>query len=70
LQQSRSELTSEVYETLNVTRCNQKGGGRHTKQSYIAMVLEQIEIYGIFGEASANFKQWMVPKVIYEALER
>jgi hypothetical protein len=31
-----------MAETLSAARANQKGGGWHTKQSYIALVLKQI----------------------------
>jgi hypothetical protein len=63
-------LYERMMETLNATRPNQRGGGWHTKQSYIALVLEQIGIYRIFGETSGNVQQWLVPKEIYEALQR
>jgi hypothetical protein len=59
-----------MAETLCGARANQKGGGWHTKQSYIALVLEQIGAYGLFGETSGNVRQWIVHKEIYETLQR
>jgi hypothetical protein len=63
-------LYERMTETLSATRPNQKGGDWHTKQSYIILVLEQIGIYGIFGVMSGNVQQWVVPKEIYEVLQR
>jgi hypothetical protein len=63
-------LYERIAETLCGARANQKGGGWHTKQSYIALVLEQIGAYGLFGETSGNARQWFVPREIYETLQR
>jgi hypothetical protein len=59
-------LYERMIDTLSATRPNQKEGGWHT--SYIALVLEQIEIYGIFGVTSGNVQQWVVE--IYVVLLR